>query len=165
MSFFQPYKYIKDESFDPIYHPVSKRFAVRVFAYPVVFTALGLFFLITQIFLPLIVFTTQDSVARPVESTVLGLATGFGEFEFSELQNTRGTTLQANIPDYYYLTIPKLRIEKAWVDTSPPDLSPDDALGHYIGSSLPGEVGNAFIYGHSVLPAFYNPKNYKTLWE
>src|SRR3989344_1197919 len=165
MSFFQPRKYIKDESFDPIYRPVSKKFAMRVFAYPVVFTALGVFFLMTQVFLPLIVFTTQDTVSRPVQSTILGLASGFGEFEFSELQNAQGVTSQANVPEFYYITIPKLRIERARVDTSPPDLSPDDALGHYIGSAQPGQNGDTFIYGHSVLPSFYNPKNYKTIFS
>jgi len=43
--------------------------------------------------------------------------------------------------------------------------SPDEFLGHYKGSALPGEPGNAFIYGHSVLPWFFNPKNYKTIFS
>lgn len=165
MSYFRPYKYIKDESFDPIYNPVSRKFAFRLAVYPVVFISLGVFFVVTQVFLPLIVFKTQDTVSRPVESTVLGVASGFREFEFAELENSTGVTSQANIPDYYYLTVPKLNIKRALVDSAPPDLNPEDALGHYIGSALPGENGNTFIYGHSVLPVFYNPKNYKTIFS
>lgn len=168
MPFFEPTKYIKDESSDPIYHPVSVKFAARVFGYPILFTVLGVFFLVTQVLLPLIVFTTQDTVWRPVESTVLGVASGFREFEFSELKNTQGTSSQVqqvNIPEFYYITIPKLRIEHAKIESSPENLSPDTALGHYIGSSQPGENGNTFIYGHSVLPSFYNPRNYKTIFS
>jgi sortase A len=96
---------------------------------------------------------------------VLGVASGFREFEFAELYNQQGITVATNVPDYYYLTVPRLGIERALVDTSPPDLNPEDALGHYIGSAFPGETGNTFIYGHSVLPAFYNPKNYKTIFS
>ena len=134
-------------------------------AYPVIFVALGVFFVATQVLLPLVAFSTQDKIARPVESTVLGVASGFREFEFSELENKQGTTTAANVPDYYYLTIPKLGIKKAKVDTDPPDLNPEDALGHYVGSAFPGDNGNTFIYGHSVLPAFYNPNNFKTIFS
>jgi LPXTG-site transpeptidase (sortase) family protein len=165
MSYFSPYKYIKDESENPIYKPVSGKFVFRMAVYPVVFFALGLFFLLTQVLIPLVVFTTQDVVTRPVQSTVLGVASGFKEFEFSELQNDYGSTRPANVPEFYYLTVPKLGIKNARVDSAPPDLDPEDALGHYIGSSYPGDVGNTFIYGHSVLPAFYNPKNYKTIFS
>lgn len=165
MSYFRPYKYIKDESSDPIYNPVSTKFVFRMAVYPVVFVSLGLFFLITQVILPLVIFKTQDNISRPVESTILGVASGFREFEFSELQNEYGATRAANVPEYYYLTVPTLGIDRARVDTVPPDLNPEDALGHYIGSAYPGEAGNTFIYGHSVLPAFYNPRNYKTIFS
>jgi len=66
---------------------------------------------------------------------------------------------------YFYLTIPKLKIENALVEMNSPSLTPDRSLGHYTGSSLPGELGNSFIYGHSVLPWFYNPKNYLTIFS
>ena len=92
MSYFSPYKYIKDESSNPIYKPVSSKFVFRMAVYPVAFFALGLFFLLTQLVIPLVVFTTQDNVTRPVQSTVLGVASGFKEFEFFELQNEYGST-------------------------------------------------------------------------
>ena len=163
--YFKPYKYIKDESNDPIYGVFSKKFVLRVLATPTLFTFLGIFVLATQIMLPLFVFTTKDTISKPVESSVLGVASGFREFEFSELSSDTTIAEDPNKPDYYYLTIPKLGIDKAKVETTPSDLNPENALGHYIGSDLPGEAGNTFIYGHSVLPIFYNPENYKTIFS
>jgi len=98
----------------------------------------------------------------------LGIASGYRDFEFSELHEGFGKTRkfeEANVPEEFYLSIPKLRIENAVVHTNSTDLNPENFLGHYDGSALPGEVGNAFIYGHSVLPMFYNPKNYKSIFS
>lgn len=69
------------------------------------------------------------------------------------------------VPEYFYLTIPKLNIENAKVESNAKTLNPEHALGHYPGTELPGETGNSFIFGHSVLPWFYNPKNYKTIFS
>jgi LPXTG-site transpeptidase (sortase) family protein len=66
---------------------------------------------------------------------------------------------------YFYLSIPKLKIDNATVEINSPSLTPDRSLGHYKGSSIPGQLGNSFIYGHSVLPWFYNPKNYLTIFS
>lgn len=122
-------------------------------------------FILTQVAIPLISFKTKDEISKPVEASVLGIASGFRAYEFYELDSEVENVASANVPDYYEITIPKLGIKNALVESNPPDLSPDDALGHYVGSSYPGEVGNTFIYGHSVLPAFYNPKNYKTIFS
>lgn len=165
MSYFKPYKYVKDNSSDPIYSTLNKKFFFNIVGYPTVFLALGLFFLVTQIFIPLVSFKTQNEIIKPVSSSVLGIATGFKDFQFDELKNNKGRTVSSNIPKYYYLTIPKLSIKEAKVETSPNDLDPNQALGHYIGSAFPNKPGNSFIYGHSVLPAFYNPKNYKAIFS
>lgn len=63
----------------------------------------------------------------------------------------------------YMLSIPKLGIHNAKVSIGTDDLS--KSLVHYGGSSLPGEYGNAVIFGHSVLPQFFDPKNYKTIFS
>lgn len=166
MSYFKPYKYVKDYSNDPFYRVVNKRFAL-VSAGPIILSSLGIFFMITQIILPLVSFKIQPEITKPIESSVLGLASGFRDFEFSELDTSFGATKAVNgsVPEFYYLTVPKLGIERALVESMPENLSPDEALGHYIGSSYPGSPGNTFIYGHSVLPAFYSPKNYKTIFS
>lgn len=165
MSKFKPKLYIKDESFDPIYNSMDPAFYFRSRILPAVLIAVGVIVLTTQVAVPLVFFKTQDKVSKPVSSTVLGVASGFGEFEFDELQQTKREKDTAIHGDYFYITIPKLGIEDAMVEVNSKSLSPDESLGHYNGSALPGETGNTFIYGHSVLPWFYNPKNYKTIFS
>ena len=63
----------------------------------------------------------------------------------------------------YILSIPKLKIQDALVTIAGDNL--DTSLVHYGGTSLPGEYGNTVIFGHSTLPQFYNPKNYKTIFS
>jgi sortase A len=64
---------------------------------------------------------------------------------------------------HYNISIPKLKIEKAIVAIGGEDLS--ESLIQYPGTALPGEYGNAVIFGHSVLPQFFNSKNYKTIFS
>lgn len=70
---------------------------------------------------------------------------------------------QEFLPEEFFVTIPKLKIEKAKVKIN--SLRFDNSLSHFPGSALPGEVGNTFITGHSVIPKFYDPKNYKTIFS
>jgi LPXTG-site transpeptidase (sortase) family protein len=158
--------YIKDESFDPIYKSVNVSFLFKSRILSGLLMALGFIILGTQVVLPLIFFTTQDEVIKPMEKTVLGAATGFKDYDFYEIQqNTEFDDFEENIPEFFYLTIPKLKIEEALVKTEFDGPSPDKFVGHYKGSSLPGSKGDSFIYGHSVLPWFFNPKNYKTIFS
>ncbi len=128
------------------------------------------------------------------QNTLFAWAVGFEKFEFTELRKqiskqqpkelevdlaqnnlsapinnivTNPAVLAAkdtNIPKYFYISIPKLNIENALVETNSQELSPENFLGHYPNTALPGENGNTLIYGHSVLAFFYNPKNYKTIF-
>jgi len=63
----------------------------------------------------------------------------------------------------YTLSIPKLKIKDAQVILGGEDLS--NGLIHYGGTAFPGEYGNTVIFGHSVLPYFFNPKEYKTIFS
>jgi sortase A len=63
----------------------------------------------------------------------------------------------------YTLSIPKLKINKATVSLIEEDLS--QSLIHYNGTALPGNKGNGVIFGHSILPQFYNPKNYMAIFS
>lgn len=63
----------------------------------------------------------------------------------------------------YNLSIPKLKIDHAVVKIGGESLS--ESLVHYPGTALPGQYGNGIIFGHSVLPQFFNPKNYKTIFS
>jgi sortase A len=64
---------------------------------------------------------------------------------------------------HYSLSIPKLKIEDAVVHVGGEDLM--EGLIQYSGTALPGQYGNVVIFGHSVLPQFFNPKNYKTIFS
>jgi len=58
---------------------------------------------------------------------------------------------------YYTITIPKLNIYSAPVSVGGENLA--DSIIQYPGTALPGERGNSVLFGHSILPQFYNPKD------
>lgn len=62
----------------------------------------------------------------------------------------------------YSLSIPKLKIDNATVSTTDYDLA--NHLIQYAGTAIPGQEGNAIIFGHSTLPQWFDPKNYKTIF-
>lgn len=63
----------------------------------------------------------------------------------------------------FFLSIPRLEIDKAQVKVDSTDFI--SSLAHYPQSALPGEEGNVFVTGHSILPQFYNPKNYTSIFS
>lgn len=69
---------------------------------------------------------------------------------------------QGQHPSYFRLSVPKLKIENAKVKVDSLDFK--NNLSHFPGSALPGEIGNVFITGHSVLPQFNDPNNYSAIF-
>lgn len=75
---------------------------------------------------------------------------------------------QPELPDipskvkYYNISIPRINIKDATVEIGGEDLS--QSLIHYSGTSLPGQQGNAVIFGHSALPQFFRTANYLTIF-
>lgn len=63
----------------------------------------------------------------------------------------------------FSLSIPKLKIDNGRVLVGGEDLS--KSLINYKGTAIPGEYGNSVIFGHSVLPVFFNPKDYNTIFS
>lgn len=63
----------------------------------------------------------------------------------------------------YTLSVPKLGIKDAIVVNNDEDLSKH--LVQWGGTGNPGEPGSTVIFGHSVLPVFFNPKNYLTIFS
>lgn len=123
----------------------------------------GMFLLADQLLLPLLTTpAAQKPLLRPLGPQVLGT------FVFNELKQAptpyETRTGAEEIPSVFYLTVPKLEIKNAEVETNSLNLSPNDRLGHYYGSTLPGRVGNTFIYGHSSLPIIYDPQDYRTIF-
>jgi len=70
---------------------------------------------------------------------------------------------QASTIKYYSLSVPSLRIQDATVTIGGEDLN--DSLIQYPGTALPGKVGNAVVFGHSILPQYYNPENYLSIFS
>lgn len=64
---------------------------------------------------------------------------------------------------HYTISIPKLKIENATVAIGGEDLS--KSLIQYPGTSLPGKDGNSVIFGHSILPQFFNPEDYLAIFS
>lgn len=63
----------------------------------------------------------------------------------------------------YLFSVPKLGIENAKVLVGMEDLK--KSLIQYPGTVMPGKYGNTVIFGHSVLPQFFNPKNYVSIFS
>ncbi|MBI2103575.1 sortase [Candidatus Woesebacteria bacterium] len=64
---------------------------------------------------------------------------------------------------YYNISIPKLDINDATVEVGGEDLG--KSLIQYPGTAAIGKPGNAVIFGHSILPQFYNPKSYLAIFS
>lgn len=62
----------------------------------------------------------------------------------------------------YYLSIPSLGIDNAYVSTT--DNNVNLHLIHFPGTALPPNVGNATIFGHSSLPQWFDPHNPRTIF-
>lgn len=61
----------------------------------------------------------------------------------------------------YTISIPKIKVLDAEVSTTDADLS--SHMVQYNSTATPPEKGNAVVFGHSTLPQFFNPKDYKTI--
>lgn len=111
--------------------------------------------------IPKAVIVNQSGVtAVPVDAAGT-IPTGFDSSKASNWFPTDNPRATQGIKEYS-LSIPRLGIQDANVIVGSDDLF--KSLIHYGGSSLPGEYGNAVVFGHSTLPQFFNPKNYKSIF-
>jgi sortase A len=87
-------------------------------------------------------------------------------FDYTDASNWfAGSVKSKESQDYavYTISIDKLRIKDAVVRSDHTDLK--QSLIHYPGTAYPGNLGNTVIFGHSVLPQFFNPANYLTIFS
>lgn len=109
--------------------------------------------------------STPKSMTRP---SILGDNTDYTQIS-NWFVNTQDNLLPVTQIDnstkstIYYLSIPKLKINDAIVNIGSMDLN--KSLIQYPQTALPGQLGNTVIFGHSVLPQFFNPKNYLTIFS
>lgn len=147
---------------------INPVFFLITFSVPLLIFGFLALFAVFILVAPFVNLRVSSVFANPVVPQEVRRLAGFSDFAFSELSKEASSSASAfvkNVPATFSLTIPKLRINYAQVETNSKNLSPDNLLGHYSGTSLPGDKGNAFIYGHSALPVFYNPKDYKTIFS
>lgn len=64
---------------------------------------------------------------------------------------------------FYTIGVPRLNIADAIVQVGGEDLS--KSLIQYPGTANPGKIGNSVIFGHSILPQYYDPKNYLSIFS
>lgn len=62
----------------------------------------------------------------------------------------------------YNISIPKLGITNAEVSTI--DNNVDEHLVHFAGTNLPPNQGNSAVFGHSTLPQWFDPTDYKAIF-
>jgi len=166
MLYFKPYKYIKSSG------SVQKRSLLSAKAFKtsiaVLLTISGLGVGIAKVIKPYTHSLISYAVQKPAFSPVLGYKTGVDtNFSFEELEkyNRPTITVNKNVPEKFYLTIPKLGIYEAEVKTNDTSLNPDKMLGHYTGTALPGESSNSFIYGHAVFEEYFDPLDYRKIFS
>ncbi|MFH0750109.1 MAG: sortase [Candidatus Gottesmanbacteria bacterium] len=159
------YRYVKHVSKPPVRRSIVVSF---------VFMGLGIGILAWTLW-PIVSFSaiTQNVLAKTT-SPVAGSAYIAGRMIASTVQaadyqnpsswypNRPQKKVTATV-NMYTLSIPKLKIQNANVIVSGDDLGV--SLVHYGGTPLPGQYGNAVVFGHSTLPQFYNPKNYKSIFS
>jgi len=138
---------------------------------------LGLLFFASAIF-PIIKFQLQYSInfnqlINPLSlqnyntsQNILGTATT----DYTQISNwfdsgsSNSNQIFSNDKTFtYLLSIPKLKISNAVVTLGSMDLK--KSLIQYPQTALPGQLGNTVIFGHSVLPQFFNPKSYLTIFS
>lgn len=149
-----------------LFSKINPSFFFLSFIFPAALITIGFLIIIFLVLIPYTDFKLSAVMLSPIVPTALKNSTGFEDFKFSELSShVVSKPFIKNVPATFSLSIPKLGIKNAKVETNSLTLDPDKLLGHYRGTALPGDSGNAFIYGHSVLPYFYNPKDYKTIFS
>jgi sortase A len=99
--------------------------------------------------------STQNVLSEANPQDFTKVSNWFEDSKDSDFQNSNVT--------YYTLSVPKLRIKDATVAIGGDDLSKH--LVQYPGTALPGKRGNSVVFGHSVLPIFYNPKDYISIFS
>lgn len=87
------------------------------------------------------------------------------EADLTKVSNWFSSAVQNEVSEgvtHYAIGIPKLGIKKAVVEIGGEDLT--RSLIHWGGTANPGDLGNAVIFGHSCLPQFADPTDYRCIF-
>lgn len=141
------------------------------------FFLVGIFFFLSAIF-PIVQYQLEyavkfNQILNPLSakyynqnSSILGDVS----VDYTQLSNwftpdsaTSANTLSSTEIASYHLSIPVLKIKDALVEIGGQDLK--KSLVQYPQTALPGQAGNTVVFGHSVLPQFFNPSSYMTIFS
>jgi len=146
---------------------MDKKYIFRLSA--IIFALSGLI-LIFGILIPIIKYEVISRQKYPVlispVKTTLGGVLGWEFKDTTQMENwLEGKEYPYNNTQNvsYTLSISALNIRNATVTIGGQDLK--KSLIHFPGTAMPGKIGNSVIFGHSVLPIFYNPSDYKTIFS
>ena len=106
-------------------------------------------------------FYNQDTILGQADADYTHIQNWFVD-KSKDLDNL-GSSITSTNPQNYSISIPKLKIDNAQVVIGGEDLK--KSLIHYPNTALPGQLGSGVIFGHSVLPQFFNPKSYITIFS
>ncbi len=110
----------------------------------------------------------RTTVVSPdtIKSLVSNTMANFTGVDYTNAQNWFPNAKNAQVTNgnvsSYTLAIPSLGIKQAQVSTVDYDLSKH--LVNYVGTAVPPNTGNAVVFGHSTLPQWFNPDNYKAIF-
>lgn len=91
----------------------------------------------------------------------------FGQKDYSQASNwvagTRSSDFEVRDVKYFNMSVPRLKIVNATVAIGSEDLA--NYLIHFPGTASPGKIGNTVVFGHSILPMYFDPKNYMSIFS
>lgn len=148
---------------------------------PLILSLVGIL-LVGSVVWPVLSYEFKDQSTTPIYSTsgllnplidastkleVLAAPQVVGDTDFTQITNwfpnaPIGTPISSPVSTYT-ISIPKLKIDHATVRIDTTDLNHN--LAQYPGTSLPGQLGAPVVFGHSILPQFFNPKNYLSIFS
>ncbi|MBL7036379.1 sortase [Candidatus Microgenomates bacterium] len=147
---------------------MKKKKIIRFFAF--VFGLSGLVLLVSS-FWPIIQYQLNESKNYETLLTPLVLESTKGQpqiLDYTKASNwfpeaQEDVNFSESKVSFYSLSIPKLKIDNSTVAIGGEDLS--KSLVQYPGTALPGKLGNSVIFGHSILPIFFDPENYMSIFS
>jgi len=108
--------------------------------------------------------TAVSAYPAPVVVNILGSSSLDYTLASSWFDPPSTFSVPENSPvNYFSLSVPRLKLTNVPVEVNGTDLK-KNAI-HYPGTSLPGEYGNAVVFGHSALPQFYRTGNPMTIFN
>lgn len=126
--------------------------------------------ILTSVVYPIISYERKASLKYPdlVSPLVEDTKDSYEDYDYTKASNwfpdaAKKQDFVSDKVTHYKITIPSLGITDATVSIGGEDLA--DSLIQYPGTQVPGKIGNSVIFGHSILPYFFNPKNYLAIFS